>query len=162
TLLKFVTIGENEPIRRRVQRSALTDAQCGVAQAFVAARLLTSTAQGDDAVLEVAHEALFRSWAPLRQAIEASAEQLRWRADLERWAKDWENSGRQDAYLLRDERLKAAQRWAASDGDVVVGHTLIAEFLACSNRADQATMERLSETIARQALSIVDHDPDRS
>src|SRR5262249_60848142 len=62
TLLKFVTIGENEPIRRRVQRSALTDAQCGVAQAFVAARLLTSTAQGDDAVLEVAHEALFRSW----------------------------------------------------------------------------------------------------
>jgi Tol biopolymer transport system component len=162
TLLKFVTTGENEPTRRRVQRSTLTGAQWEVVDAFVAARLLTSSKDGDDALLEVAHEALFRSWAPLRQAIEASAEQLRWRADLERWAKDWENSGRQDSYLLRDERLKAAQRWAASDSEVVAGLPLVREFLACSNRTDQATMERLSETIARQALSVVDHDPDHS
>ncbi len=61
TLLKFVTIGENEPTRRRVRRSALTDAQWRVAEAFIAARLLTSDADGDDAILEVAHEALFRS-----------------------------------------------------------------------------------------------------
>ena len=162
TLLKFVTISENEPTRRRVRRSALTDAQWRVTEAFIAARLLTSDTDGDDAILEVAHEALFRSWAPLRQAIEAQADQLRWRADLERWARDWENSGRQDAYLLRDERLKAAQRWAASDGEVVDGLAVVAEFLACSNRADRATMERLSETIARQALSTVDHDPDYS
>ncbi|MGH3814200.1 MAG: AAA family ATPase, partial [Pseudonocardiaceae bacterium] len=151
TLLKFVTIGENEPTRRRVRRSALTEAQWRVAEAFIAARLLTSDADGDDALLEVAHEALFRSWAPLRQAIEVCADQLRWRADLERWARDWDNSGRQDAYLLHDERLKAAQRWTASDGEVVDGLALVAEFLACSNRADRATMERLSETIARQA-----------
>ncbi len=39
TLLKFVTIGENEPTRRRVQRSALTDTQRRVAEAFIAARL---------------------------------------------------------------------------------------------------------------------------
>jgi hypothetical protein len=162
TLLKFVTIGENEPTRRRVQRSALTDAQWQVAQAFIAARLLIGNTDGEDAVLEVAHEALFHSWTPLRQAIEASADQLRWRADLERWAKDWESSGRQDAYLLRDERLKAAQRWAASDGEVVDGLALMAEFLACSDRADEATMQRLSETIARQALGTVDCDPDYS
>ncbi len=162
TLLKFVTIGENEPTRRRVQRSALTDVQWRVVQAFIAARLLTSHGDGGDAILEVAHEALFRSWVPLRQAIEASADQLRWRADLERWAKDWESSGRQDAYLLRDERLKAAQRWAASDGEMVTGLALVAEFLAYSNRADRATMERLSETIARQALGTIDSDPDYS
>jgi len=162
TLLKFVTIGENEPTRRRVQRSALTDAQWRVAEAFIVARLLTSAADGDDAILEVAHEALFRRWAPLQQAIEASADQLHWRADLERWAKDWDSSGRQDAYLLRDERLKAAQRWAASDGEVVNGLALVAEFLACSNRADRATMQRLSETVARQALGTVDSDPDYS
>jgi WD40 repeat protein len=162
TLLQFVTIGENEPTRRRVRRSALTDTQWQVVQAFIAARLLTSHGDGDDASLEVAHEALFRSWVPLRQAIEASADQLRWRADLERWTKDWESSGRQDAYLLRDERLKAAQRWAASDGELVNGLALVAEFIACSNRADDATMQRLSETIARQALGTVDRDPDYS
>lgn len=121
TLLKFLTIGENEPTRRRVRRSTLTDAQWRVAEAFIAARLLTSDGDGNDAILEVAHEALFRHWAPLQQAIEASADQLRWRADLERWARDWESSDRQDAYLLRDERLKAAQRWAASDGEMVDG-----------------------------------------
>ncbi len=162
TLLQFVTIGENEPTRRRVRRSTLNDGQWRVVQAFIAARLLTSAADGDDAMLEVTHEALFRSWAPLRHAIEASADQLRWRADLERWAKDWESSGRQDAYLLRDERLKAAQRWAAAEGDVVDGFALVAEFLTYSNRADCATMERLSETIARQALTVIDRDPDYS
>ncbi len=162
TLLKFVTIGENEPTRRRVQRSALTEAQWRVVQAFIAARLLTSDADGDDAILEVAHEALFRHWAPLQQAIEASADQLRWRADLERWAKDWESSGRQDAYLLRDERLKAAQRWAVSGREVVDALALVAEFLACSNRADRATMQLLSENIARQALATVNRDPDYS
>jgi len=124
--------------------------------------LLTSHGGGDDAILEVAHEALFRSWVPLRHAIEASTDQLRWRADLERWARDWENSGRQDAYLLHDERLKAAQLWAGSDGEVVDGLALVAEFLACSNQSDRATMERLSQTIARQALGTVDSDPDYS
>jgi WD40 repeat protein len=162
TLLQFVTIGENEPTRRRVRRSALTDAQWRIAEAFIAARLLSSAAEGDDAVLEVTHEALFQRWAPLQQAIEAYADQLRWRADLERWARDWESSGRQDAYLLRGKRLEAAQRWAASDGEVVAGLVLVAEFLTCSNRADRATMERLSETIARQALGVVDRDPDYS
>jgi hypothetical protein len=76
TLLKFVTIGENEPTRRRVRRSTLTDDQWRVVQAFLAARLLTSDTDGDDAVLQVAHEALFRSWAPLRQAIEAYAKRV--------------------------------------------------------------------------------------
>jgi WD40 repeat protein len=162
TLLKFVTIGENEPTRRRVQRSTLTTAQRRVAEVFVAARLITSQEEGDEVILQVAHEALFRGWVPLRQAIEAHADQLRWRADLERWARDWEDSGRQDAYLLRDERLNAAQRWAASDGEVIDAIELVADFLACSNRADLATMQRLSETIARQALSVVEHDPDYS
>jgi hypothetical protein len=162
TLLRFVTIGESEPTRRRVQRSALTDVQWRIAEAFIAARLLTSDGDGEDATLEVAHEALFRCWAPLRQAIEVRSDQLRWRADLERWAKDWESSGRQDAYLLRDERLKAAQRWASSDGEVMAGLPRVAEFLTCSNRADHTTMERLSDIIARQALAAVNHDPDYS
>lgn len=58
TLLMFVTIGESEPTRRRVRRSELTDAQWRVVQAFIAARLLSSSADGDDAILEVTHEAL--------------------------------------------------------------------------------------------------------
>lgn len=37
-----------------------------------------------------------------------------------------------------------------------------AEFLDYSNQADRATMERLSEAVARRALVAVDSDPDYS
>ena len=162
TLLKFVTIGDSEPTRRRVRRSALSAAERRVVEAFISARLLTSSGEGDNAVLDVAHEALFRAWAPLRQAIQACADQLRWRADLERWATDWDRSGRQDAYLLRDGRLRAAQQWAAAAAGQLAGLPLVAQFVASSNQADHSTMQRLSENIARQALNSVDRDPDYS
>jgi len=162
TLLKFVTIGDSEPTRRRVRRSALSAAERRVVEAFISARLLTSSGEGDNAVLDVAHEALFRAWAPLRQAIQACADQLRWRADLERWATDWDRSGRQDAYLLRDGRLRAAQQWAAAAAGQLAGLPLVAQFVASSNQADHSTMQRLSENVARQALNSVDRDPDYS
>ncbi|MEU2489283.1 hypothetical protein ABZ593_32360 [Streptomyces sp. NPDC012617] len=93
TLLKFVTLEHGEPTRRRVHRDDLTPEERTVTHAFVTGRLLTS----DNAVLDVAHEALFRQWAPLRQAVAASTDKLRRRTELERWAQDWERSSRQDA-----------------------------------------------------------------
>jgi WD40 repeat protein len=164
TLLKFVAFGENGPTRRRVRRGSLDPAGRRVADAFVSARLLVTSAGPDDgdAVIEVAHEALFRHWAPLRQEIEAHAEELQWRADLERWALDWERSGRQDAYLLRAERLKTARQLAASAGDLAPGTPLVVEFLDRSSRADRTAREQLSVTLARQALGEVDQDPERS
>ena len=164
TLLKFVAFGENGPTRRRVRRGLLNPAGRRVADAFVSARLLVTSAGPDngDAVIEVAHEALFRHWAPLRQEIEAHAEELQWRADLERWALDWERSGRQDAYLLRAERLKTARQLAASAGDLAPGTPLVAEFLDRSSRADRTAREQLSVTLARQALGEVDQDPEHS
>jgi WD40 repeat protein len=164
TLLRFAAIGESGPSRRRVRRSTLDASGRRVVDAFVSARLLVSSADPDasDAVIEVAHEALFRYWAPLRQEIEAHAEELQWRADLERWALDWERSGRQDAYLLHAERLKTARQRAASAGGVTFDVPLVAEFLDRSNRADRAAREQLSETIARQALGEVNQDPEHS
>lgn len=164
TLLRFATIGESGPTRRRVRRGTLDAAGRRVVDAFVSARLLVSSADADDgdAVIEVAHEALFRYWAPLRQEIEAHAEELQWRADLERWAVDWERSSRQDAYLLRAERLKTARQRAASAGDLTSDVPLVAEFLDRSIRADRAAREQLSEAIARQALGEVNQDPEHS
>lgn len=162
TLLRFVTLEGTEPTRRRVRRSTLNDAERQVVDAFIAARLLTSDADGDDAIVEVSHEALFRHWAPLRQAIEVRAEELRQRADLERWAQDWVRSGRRDAYLLRDERLTTAQQWAATLGDVAVELPVVGEFLARSRHLDHAAMVGLSEAVARRALASIEHDPELS
>lgn len=93
TLLKFVTLEHGEPTRRRAHRDDLTPDERTVTDAFVTGCLITS----DNAVLDVVHEALFRQWAPLRQAAAASTDKLRRRTELERWAQDWERSNRQDA-----------------------------------------------------------------
>ncbi|MGH8898324.1 MAG: ATP-binding protein [Egibacteraceae bacterium] len=161
TLLKFVTVDEAGPTRWRVRRGTLIDAERRVVDGFVTARLLTSDAEGDDTVVEVAHEALFRQWPPLRQAIETRADDLRQRAELERWASDWVRSGRRDSYLLRDERLEIAQQRTAAHGDVALELPLVHEFLGRSRRSDRAALERLSEAVARRALASVDHDPEQ-
>ncbi|HEV3375909.1 MAG TPA: TIR domain-containing protein [Thermoleophilaceae bacterium] len=112
TMLELITLDpRGEPTRRRRSRADLSEAQNEVIQAFVEARLLQSEESGDDAIVEVAHEALLRVWAPLREAIEASRDRLRLRSEIERLALDWEAAGRPDSYLLADERVQTARRF---------------------------------------------------
>ncbi|HSR22257.1 MAG TPA: AAA family ATPase, partial [Candidatus Eisenbacteria bacterium] len=159
TLMRFVSMDEAGPVRRAVRRSALGEAERHVVDAFIAARLLTSDAQGDDTLVQVAHEALFRRWPPLRQAVDAGAETLRRQAQLERWAQDWDRSGRRDAYLLTGERLEMAQRWADQTGAGHV-HPLVSELLEQSARLDRAALARLSQAVALQAHASLDRDPE--
>ena len=56
-----------------------------VVQAFIDARLL-SAGEGEEATVEVAHEALLRKWPPLREAIEGKRSDLQFRSELERAA----------------------------------------------------------------------------
>jgi WD40 repeat protein len=158
TLMRFVSMDETGPVGRRVRRSALGEPERRVVDAFIVARLLTSDAEASDGVVQVAHEALFRQWPPLRQAVDAGAETLRQRAQLERWAQDWARSGRRDSYLLTGERLELAQRW--SDAAGAHEHPLVGELLEQSARLDRAAMLRLSHAVARQAFASLDRDPE--
>jgi hypothetical protein len=122
TLLKLASVeGEEEPTRRRLRRSALAAEEQQVVDAFVEARLLTSGkseggSEEDAAFVEVAHEALLRQWAPLRQAIEDERSSLRIRSELERLADDWDQARKthenEDSYLLVRERLAEFKEWA--------------------------------------------------
>jgi len=159
TLMRFVSMDETGPVRRRVPRAALSEAERRIVDAFIVARLLTSDAQGQGGVVSVAHEALFRRWPPLRQAVEAGAETLRRQAQLERWAQDWDRAGRRDAYLLTGERLEMAQRWADATGVQHV-HPLVSELLEHSVRLDRAALARLSQAVALQAFAVMDRDPE--
>ncbi|MFE2429610.1 NACHT and WD repeat domain-containing protein [Streptomyces sp. NPDC059373] len=152
TLLKFVTVDRNEPTRRRVPRADLSAAEQEVADAFVAGRLLT----GDGGVLDVAHEALFRQWPPLRRAVEARAEELRRRTELERWAQDWEHADRADSYLLSGERLAVAREWLAEDGSV----PLVAEFVERSMRLDRVALARTADAVAVRVLESAGREPE--
>jgi WD40 repeat protein len=160
TLLRFVSLDESGPVRRRVLRSLLDADERRVVDAFVAARLLTSDVERGDAVVRVAHEALFRRWPPLRQAVEAGAETLRRRAQLERWAVDWVRSGRRDSYLLTGERLELAQQAAHALGPAIGEQPAVVEFLEHSRRLDRAAMQRLARAVADRALGHLERDPE--
>jgi hypothetical protein len=118
TLTRFVAVeGDAEPTSRRIPRSALNRDEQAVADAFVDARLLTSSLDADGKiVVGVAHEALLRLWPPLHEAIEVSRASLRLRSELERLAADWDLGGRDDSYLGRGKRLFVLDEWAADHG----------------------------------------------
>jgi hypothetical protein len=118
TLTRLASVtGEEQPTRRRVRRSTFSAEEQVVVDAFVDASLLVSDHDpadpGEEAVVEVAHEALLRQWPPLREAIEADRDLLRLRSELERLAADWQHGQRDDAYLLRGSRLATIDHWAA-------------------------------------------------
>ena len=131
TLMKLATVeGEAEPSRRRIRRSLLSTDEQTVVQAFIEARLITSNSDDRETSVEVAHEALLRQWAPLRQAIEDSRASLRLRSELEREAADWNQGGRDESYLLRGGRLAVFEEWAGSHADELT--TLERELLEAS------------------------------
>src|SRR5262249_8634394 len=111
TLLRLVGMEGNEPTRRRVRLTGLSDDERAIVRAFTDARLLVTDASDGVPHVQAVHEALFRQWPPLRQQVAARAEQLRSRGELERWAADWARSGRSDDYLLTGERLALALQW---------------------------------------------------
>ncbi|GGO39754.1 hypothetical protein GCM10012286_16910 [Streptomyces lasiicapitis] len=156
TLLKFVSLEHGEPTRRRVARGDLAAGERAVVEAFVAGRLLT----GDGDVLDVAHEALFRRWAPLRDAVAAGAEVLRRRTELERAARDWVSAGWRDAYLLSGERLAVAREWVGEAPEVFAGVSVVIDFLDVSELHDSAALERMADAVARRAIEVASRDPE--
>ncbi len=118
TLLKLAAVERRgEPTRRRVERRDLAAEERLIIDAFVEARLLTSSGSssdrdGSEGTVDVAHEALLRQWPPLRTAIDEAHEWLERRSELDRLAADWEQSGRDESFLLRGGRLAVFDRWA--------------------------------------------------
>jgi WD40 repeat protein len=162
TLLLLVGMDGGEPTRRRVLLGDLSPVERAVVAAFTDARLLVtdSTAPVGGAVtVQVAHEALFRQWPPLRQHVAAQAEHLRGRSELERWTADWEGSGRSADYLLTGDRLALAGRWLEvfRDGEQVAGG--IKALIAASRGRDTAYLRQISEAIGRNVLANVEQDP---
>jgi energy-coupling factor transporter ATP-binding protein EcfA2 len=148
TLLRLATVdGGAEPTRRRLRQSALSPDEQTVVQPFVEARLLTSDSEEHEPTVEVAHEALLRQWAPLRQAIEDSRASLRLRTELERAAADWDLGRRDESYLLRGGRLAAFEEWASSHDDELTA--LEREFLQLGRALASRELEAAQQSNRR-------------
>ncbi|MEU3458057.1 AAA family ATPase [Micromonospora sp. NPDC006766] len=160
TLLRLVAMEGVEPTRRRVPLRELSDNQRRVITVFTDARLLTTDVLDGEPYVQVAHEALFRRWAPLRQQAEARAEQLRRRTELERWAADWEHAGRNADYLLTGERLALAGQWLEAMESAGQDSPAARALVNASRSRDTAFLHRVSETIGQFALGNVDRYPE--
>ncbi|MBT2901718.1 WD40 repeat domain-containing protein [Streptomyces sp. McG3] len=167
-LLMFVTVQGQEVARKRVPLSALTEQERRVVDAFVDARLLVSDVAGGGTTgqqapyAQVTHEALFRQWAPLRQEVESRAEQLRERAELERWAEDWERSGRSVDYLLTGERLTLAQRRLTALEESGIAPEPVRVLVQSSQLRDLAFLRRVSDSIGQYAMGSAESHPERA
>ncbi len=117
--LRLVSPGEGTPDTRRILARAdvRLDAQPEVMQRVVErlteARLLTI----DDTSIEIAHEALLRTWPQLQGWIEASRDELRTRQRISRAAAEWDAQGRDADLLYRGTPLLSALEWAASNAE---------------------------------------------
>ncbi len=103
---KLVSVDERgTATRRRVPMHDLREEDWDWIQAFVEARLLTTDATGEAATLEVAHEALFRSWERLSEWIAEVQEDLILLRQMRTAAAEWEARRRPEFLLWPQERL---------------------------------------------------------
>lgn len=110
--LALVRIDEDGQYVRQLARwSDLPPAARGWLERFVDVRLLVSRTDDGVRTLEVAHEALFRSWERLSGWLREEREFLLWRTRVGANLAEWERIGRDDGALLRGAMLVEATRW---------------------------------------------------
>lgn len=163
-LLGMVHIGEGtEDTRRRRRRDRLVEesedpaAADAVLQVLAGARLVTL----DTDFVEIAHEALLRSWPRLREWIENDRARLLVLQRLSEEAEAWDAEARHPSGLYRGRRLAATRNWVdVADPDL---SPLTRDFLTASieherdeERATRQRTRRLRRLVAGlAALSLL-------
>jgi hypothetical protein len=145
----------DQPMRRVAFESELPPESRPLIDAFVDKRLLVRDQREDQVVLEVALESLLRQWDQLRIWLTEERQNLLATADLDREAKTWENSGRNDDYLLAGARLAAAEAVAAKPGFAkrLAG---AADYLAASRqREEQRRRDAITPQLVTEAKAML-------
>ncbi len=142
--LRLVSPGEGAgDTRRVVERTEIeSDSEpsvmARVVEPLTEARLLT----GDKRVVQIAHEALLRSWPRLRGWIDEARDDLRVRQRLIRHAEEWRSADREPDLLLRGTPLLAALDWLAKNPDQAGAEVqAFIEASAEAKRQEDATAE---------------------
>ncbi|TDD40212.1 hypothetical protein E1287_01465 [Actinomadura sp. KC06] len=158
-MTRLVVVGDTAPelvVRRPVCRSELDGAphSAALVERLADARLVTL--HGDE--VEIAHEALIRTWPRLREWLAKDREGLRLHARLAAAAAEWDAIGRDEGSLYQGPRLTMAAEWAeAHDEDL---GDLERDFLDASSAAHRrrtAAAERRTRVLQGlvSALSVL-------
>lgn len=147
--LRLTQFAENtEDTRRRVSLKELMPAKGEqklvekVVQTLTDARLIISESPGEikkEQFVEVAHEALIRSWPRLREWIDEDRSGLLIHRQLTQASKEWEKNNHDESYLYDGLRLNIAKEWAVSQIDIL--NVCERNFLFCSLINDNADIK---------------------
>jgi DNA-binding SARP family transcriptional activator/WD40 repeat protein len=157
--LHLVTLEEGaDDTRRRVPQSELAglevdpDAMQSALDAFGRARLLTFDRDPAtrEPTVEVAHEALLRSWPRLHGWIEAARDDLRTIHRLADAANEWTHNDRDPSFLLAGSRLDQLETWSSSTS-LAIGHGE-REFLRASSARRERTQAAEEARAARERV----------
>ncbi|GAA2781796.1 AAA family ATPase [Saccharopolyspora taberi] len=155
TLLRFVSWAPNaeDPTRRRVRVADLAEDEQAIVAAFLDARLLVESAEGER---DLAHEALLRQWEPLRERLEEQRPLLRQRTILEQRAQEWEQSGRKADRLLAESQVAEAEAVV----EALDCSEALEEFCAASQKTASRNRRIRAIDAARQADAFRTDEPE--
>lgn len=108
---------EGRYVRRPALWKELPEVVHDLLERFVQARLLVSRSDNAERIVEVAHEALFRSWERLVAWLNADREFLLWCQRLRVDIAEWERNTHDESMLLRGPVLAEAERWLGERAD---------------------------------------------
>jgi hypothetical protein len=164
--LRLVTPGEGQEDTRARAAMPVDQAQREIVNQFSGqgTRLLvTGWDRAQNPTVEVAHEALIRTWPRLREWIDASREKLRSRAAIVQAKGAWNESGRRDDMLLpAGLQLERARTLLADPGDITIDD--IKEFIVESEAQEterEGQRQRLKLEAANARAEIAERDRQR-
>jgi hypothetical protein len=150
-LLRLVSFGEGRADTRRQQQvRALQSAAEGAAefscvlQRLIAGRLVTvdGSENGDDALVDLSHEALITAWPTLREWVARSRADEHRRRRLEANVSDWIERGCGSGSLLDSVELSDAVRWMQSDAARELGYRTELQALVVASERSIEKMKR--------------------
>jgi len=156
--LRLVTPGEGHEHTRARAAMPEDPSQRKIVEQFAGPRmrlLVTGSDRAGRPTVEVAHEALIRTWPRLHRWVDANREKLRARATILQAKNDWERHGRRDDMLLpAGLQLERARTLVGDPGEVTTDD--INEFIAFSLAREQSTRKEQEEALAQKEAQTVE------
>jgi serine/threonine protein kinase/formylglycine-generating enzyme required for sulfatase activity len=146
-LMRLVTVDDTRAVRTEEELVAGSSAAAGALKALVRSRLVVAREVADQAVFEIAHEALIHGWATLAHWLEDERESRAIRHRLELAVADWERLGRG-----RDGLWSGAPLLELAALDPATLRPRERDFIAASR--DAAARTRMLRRIAAVALPL--------
>ena len=140
----------SEDTKRRVPIEQLGDPTTinPIVNRLTEVRLITA----EESFVEVAHEALIRTWSKLRGWIESKRESIRIQHRITESATEWQQAGQHADYLYQGARLAEAEEWARSeDADMTPAEQ---QFLDASLQARDAEKQQKAERQQREVETL--------